>query len=283
VLAQSAESSKSGDAKSVPEHETELGTLARKLNNPLSDVWAMQVEFQWNQLKGDLTRSGTHKNGYTLLFQPVLPIPLTEHWKLITRPVIPLVSTSLPESSWNRIDFDRETGLGDIELPLVFTKRSKSNFVIGFGPTFTFPTASSYELGAGKFEMGPAVALTYKTKDISMGVFPQYWWSVAGDGSSRPHTSHLALLYYFWYMLPKHWQVGISTTASFDNEATSGNKWNIPLGLSVGKMLKLGKIPVKIQSGLYYSVEHQDDYGQRWQFKIDITPVIPSLIKKPLF
>jgi hypothetical protein len=30
-------------------------------------------------------------------------------------------------------------------------------------------------------------------------------------------------------------------------------------------------------------VVHEEDYGQRWQIKLNIIPVIPVLIKKPLF
>jgi hypothetical protein len=30
-------------------------------------------------------------------------------------------------------------------------------------------------------------------------------------------------------------------------------------------------------------VVHEEDYGQRWQIKLNIIPVIPALIKKPLF
>jgi hypothetical protein len=30
-------------------------------------------------------------------------------------------------------------------------------------------------------------------------------------------------------------------------------------------------------------VVHEEDYGTRWQIKLNIIPVIPALIKKPLF
>jgi len=45
----------------------------------------------------------------------------------------------------------------------------------------------------------------------------------------------------------------------------------------------LGKLPIKIQLGADYSVVHEDDFGDRWKFKLLIPPVIPSMIKKPLF
>ncbi len=48
-------------------------------------------------------------------------------------------------------------------------------------------------------------------------------------------------------------------------------------------MVKFGKQPVKIQASVDYSLAYQDSYGERWKFKVLITPVIPSLIKKALF
>jgi hypothetical protein len=70
---------------------------------------------------------------------------------------------------------------------------------------------------------------------------------------------------------------------TYNDKAKSGNKWNVPVGITVGKMVKFGKLPVKIQAGVDYSLAYQDDFGDRWKFKVTITPVIPALIKNALF
>jgi hypothetical protein len=51
----------------------------------------------------------------------------------------------------------------------------------------------------------------------------------------------------------------------------------------LAKTTKIGKLPIKFQFGGQYSVVHEEDYGQRWQIKLNIIPVIPALFKKPLF
>ncbi len=43
-------------------------------------------------------------------------------------------------------------------------------------------------------------------------------------------------------------------TITYNNEVDSGDKWNVPIGLAVGKMLKIGKLPVKVMAGVDYSV-----------------------------
>ena len=57
---------------------------------------------------------------------------------------------------------------------------------------------------------------------------------------------------------------------------------NFPIGLTFAKTTKIGKLPIKFEFGGEYSVVHEEDYGQHWQIKLDIIPVIPALIKKPL-
>jgi hypothetical protein len=41
-------------------------------------------------------------------------------------------------------------------------------------------------------------------------------------------------------------------------------------------------MPVKIQVGAEYSVVRQDDFGKVALFKVNIIPVIPSLVKSPM-
>jgi hypothetical protein len=45
----------------------------------------------------------------------------------------------------------------------------------------------------------------------------------------------------------------------------------------------VGGLPVNIKVGGEYSVVSQDLFGQRFQFRLQITPVIPSLIGNPIF
>lgn len=263
-----------------------LGELGAKLSNPLSDVWALFTEFDLNFNEGDLS-DGDHKKGGAMLFQPVMPFKFTKNWKMITRPVIPVVNTPVPDGlkADGTASFDRKTGLGDIQLPLLFAPNPKpgSTWMLGAGPTFTFPTATTDELGSDKWEAGPALVVTHKTRQYTGGVFGQYWWSYATQGSNKPDTSHGSILYFYYYNLPNAWQIGTNPTVTYNDKATSGNKWNVPIGLTVAKTTKFGKLPVKFQLGIEKSIKRQDDFGQDWQVKLNIIPVIPSLVKNPLF
>jgi hypothetical protein len=53
--------------------------------------------------------------------------------------------------------------------------------------------------------------------------------------------------------------------------------------VAVGKVLKLGKLPVKIQLAGQYMPIRPDNVGQEWNIQLQLTPIIPKLIKEPLF
>jgi hypothetical protein len=280
-----------------------LAALGKKLTDPLSDVWALFTEFDATWSEGDFS-NGDHRTGSRMLFQPILPIPLTENWKVLARPIVPImfsqdVPTGRRYDSSESTDgttvilkpdgsatFDSKDGMGDIKLPLLFSPVQKPGALgwgWGAGPTFQFPTATDDSLGTDTWEAGPAAVLTYKRKGFMAAAFGQYWWNFAETNSRATDTSHGSLLYVAYWDLPRTWQIGFSPTITYNNKATSGNKWNVPIGVTIAKMHKFGKLPVKFQLAIEKSIVREDDFGVDWNLRLNIIPVIPGLVKSPLF
>ena len=280
-----------------------LAKTGAALSNPLSDVWALFTEFDSTWSEGDFS-GGDHRSGGAMIIQPIMPLPLTENWKLLTRPTLPVIlATDIPVG--RRYDssestdgttvflkesgeavFDKYDGLGDMSLPLMVTTANPKpgeKWGFGGGPTFHFPTATDDSLGTNTWEIGPAAVVTYKTPKFTGALFGQYWWNYAETNSRATDTSHGTLLYSAWWNLPKTWQIGFAPTISYNAKATNGNEWNVPIGLGVAKMVKFGNIPVKFQLAVEKSVVRQDDFGTDWNIRFNIIPVIPGLFQKPLF
>ena len=279
----SPEDSKAEEEYKHPEHGS-LAEIGAKLSNPVSDVWALFTEFDLTFSDGDLN-TGNAKIGGRMIFQPILPFPLygqgDHEWKLITRPNVPVLFSQPVPKGFD--EFNNLGGLGDIQLPMMVSPPS-GNWLLGLGPTWLFPTATRDELGRQQWGVGPAFIVGYRTKDWLAGIFPQYTWGIGGwNGEGTPDASYLSMLYFFVYNLPNTWQIGFNPTISYDNNASSGNKWNVPVGLFVSRMTKIGNTPVKLQLGMEYSVIKQDDFGQVAQIKLNIIPVISPLVKNPLF
>lgn len=261
-----------------------LAEIGQKLSNPVSDTWALFTEYDLFFADGDLN-TGSSKAGGRMVFQPVLPLPLygqgEDKWQLVVRPTVPLIfSQPVPKGFDN---FEHLGGLGDTYLPLPVSLPT-GHWLLALGPTFLLPTATREEFGLQQWGAGPALILGYKNKDLVAGVFPQYFRRIGGwNGPDTPDVNRLSLLYFAFYNLPNAWQIGFNPTINYDETATSGNKWNVPVGLTVAKTIRIGKTPVKFQLGIEYSVVNEDAFGQRAQIKLNIIPVIHSLVEHPIF
>jgi hypothetical protein len=124
----------------------------------------------------------------------------------------------------------------------------------------------------------------YRTQKATFGAFGQYYFGIGSQGDGAPgvqDASFMNLLYFFSYNLPNAWQIAFDPTITYDARATSGNQWNVPVGLSVAKTTLLGKMPVKLQVGFEYSVVSQGTYGDKARLVLEVIPVIPALIRRP--
>ena len=235
--------------------QSDLAETGRKLSNPIGDVWALFARFDLNFADGEVNL-GDPKIGSKLIFQPILPFPLygsgANKWNFITRPTIPVLFSASVPTGFNT--FDRKGGLGDIQLPMVISPPT-GKLLLGAGPAFLLPTASDDAFGRNQWGAGPALVVGYLTEKATFVVFGQYYWGTGWQGDREPgerDASYLNLLYLMYVNLPDAWQFGFSPTITYDHRASSGNKWNVPVGLMVTKTTLVGKMPVKFQFGVEY-------------------------------
>jgi hypothetical protein len=247
--------------------------LNRQLTNPVSSIWSISNQFNNFELN-----NGQWNNNWN--FQPVLPLSLTKDWNLITRPVMPFYNIVPHETSPG--EFARDAGLGDLALLELLSPAHSGNWVLGAGPTAIFPTATSHFTGQGKWQLGPSVVVGYLTKQFFIGVFPQQWWSIGGE-HGRPDTNQMNLQPIATLFFGEGWSVGYSGNILADWTAPSEDVWTVPVGLGLGKVVKFGRLPVKIQLAVQYMPVHPRISGQEWNVQVSITPVIPKLIKGVLF
>src|SRR5215475_13963961 len=239
-----------GDAESASD-------LNRKLTNPVSSIWS--IESQFNNF---LLNNGHWNNNWN--FQPVMPF-----YNIVPHETSPG-------------EFNRDAGLGDLALLELFSPANSGNWVLGVGPTAIFPTATSHFTGQGKWQLGPAFVAGYLTKEYFIGVFPQQWFSFAGE-HSRPDTNQMNLQPIASIFFGEGWDLGYSGNILINWNAPSPDVWTVPIGLGLGKVVKFGRLPVKIQLAVQYIPVHPRISGQEWNVQVEITPVIPKLIKGVLF
>ena len=264
--------------------------VGRELANPLGTLWNLNNNIEAIQFFDGDINNGSAELGSTTLLQPVMPIPLAGEgdaaWRMITRPIIPLVfSTPVPRGN---NEFDHKSGIGDIQIPLLFSFPKTivgENWIFGPGPLFEFPTATTDALGVDQYSMGGAIVVGYQTRNWTAILFPNYLWKVgeSGQDSDTPDTSKGSLLYQFVYNLSDGWQFGTNPTITYNDQADSGNKWTVPVGGFISRTVQFGSTPVNFRLGFEYNVVSPDDFGEVASIRLQITPVVPGLIQKPIF
>ena len=288
--------------------EDELAEISRKLNNPLGSLWMIFLENDAVRYRGFPADGSKWVN--SSIVQPVMPIPLTKKWNLINRPIIPFITAPVFKGAppdFNQcpgnceggkfppgpsISTSRESGWGDIVFWSMISPAEPpkfpdgSSFVWGVGPSFQFPTATEDQFGSGKWSFGPsAVAMRLPGPDqkLTLGLFQQHHFGTRGSGDENVSRSQFQPIY--WYKLPwGQWQVGGTPIININWKASNDNKLTLPLELTVQNTIRIrGKMPLRIGVGLSYSVVAPEDYGARWMLKFFLVPVIPSLVKNPIF
>jgi len=260
--------------------EPSLGEVNKQLTNPVSSLWS--ITFQQNNFKLDPGNGRAQRWSSNLLLQPVLPIGISPDWNLITRPVVPLfVSQPHPDPKLGEpTHIGRSTAFGDITLLQLVSPSPElaGNWLLGFGPSWIFPTAASDFTGSGKYQVGPAALVGYLSDKWIVGALVQNWWSYAGS-DSRPSTASMNLQPFASYFLPDAWSIGYSGNilANWKNSAT--DSFTVPIGVSVAKVVRLGKLPVRIALGGQWMPVQPDAYGQKWNIQLVVAPVLPKLVK----
>ena len=249
-----------------------LEEIDRQLNNPLAKTWALVLQDNIGIQEGDAVDGTTTSN--VLFFQPLLPVPVGENLIFSGRPVFPLVTVPNVDFSTGETD-GHTTGFGDLQLLTLIGPGKADGWIWGAGATFKFPTASSDRLGQGKYQAGPAAMIFHMGRPWVTGLLLQHWSSFAGD-DDRSTTRFTDLQYVVRYSLPKAWSIGAGPSITYDWEAESGDRWTVPIGLGVTKTVRVGKLPMKLRAEVHYSGVQPDSYGDAWNIRRQVTPVIRS-------
>jgi hypothetical protein len=250
------------------DEEESATELAKKTQNPVADL--ISVPFQNNFFFNTGSKNATV---YVLDVEPVIPINLSKDWNLITRTIIPIINQPSLLPGPDKIS-GSAVGLGDINPTLFLSPRGAGKFVWGLGPTFTIPTATNSKLGNGEFTMGPAGVAVLMHGPWVLGALVNQQWSVAGWGDRS--VSQFLIQPFVNYNLGDGWYVKSNPiiTANWKND--SGDKWTVPVGGGVGKLFKLGKLPINTSVDAFYNAQKTSNDAPDWQFQFQVQFLLPK-------
>ena len=243
--------------------ESNTENLAKAAQNPVANM--ISVPFQNNFNFGIGPNNAMQ---YVLNIQPVIPISLSKDWNLITRTIMPIINMPSPAPG-----VASASGLGDINPTLFLSPANSGKFIWGVGPTFTLPTATDGALGNGKWCAGPAVVALTMQGHWVIGALANNQWSFAGYGSQDVNA--MLVQPFVNYNLPHGWYLTSAPIITSNWKASSSDRWTVPVGGGIGKIQRIGKLPLNIQLSAFYNVEKPDN-GADWQLRFQVQFLFPK-------
>ena len=242
--------------------EDEMAELQRAAQNPVADL--ISVPFQYNAF---FETGPLDKTQNVLNIQPVIPFSLNDDWNLITRTIIPVIDQPPFYDGMGST-----CGLGNIQLSTFFSLREPGEWLWGLGPVFEFPSHSDDRLGSDNWSAGPSfVALKMDGPWVYGGLINQLWSYTHED----PEINKMLIQPFLNYNMEEGWYLTSSPILTADWSADSSNQWTVPVGGGVGRLVRIGKLPVNFSVQAYYNVETPDS-GSDWSARFQITFLLPK-------
>jgi hypothetical protein len=138
------------------------------------------------------------------------------------------------------------------------------------GAITQLPTHTDDAVGNKRWGLGPtAIALRLEKGDPWVyGALVNNVWSVSSSSSS-PSYNNFLLQPFLNYNFAGGFYLTSAPIITGDWKADSSQRWTVPLGGGVGKIVHLGRLPVNPQLHGYYNVAAPDN-GPDWSIRVQV-------------
>ena len=106
--------------------------------------------------------------------------------------------------------------------------------------------------------MGPTLVVLKSQGHWLFGSLVQNLWSVETGPRDRPAVNQMLLQPFVNYNLPHKWYLTSSPIITSNWEVSGNNRWTVPVGGGVGKIVHFGKLPVNAYTQFFRNVERPD-------------------------
>jgi hypothetical protein len=265
AAAAEAEGEKGGEQGEAP------GDLAKAVQNPIADL--ISVPFQNNT---SYNIGPNQRASNTLNIQPVIPVHLSDRILLVTRTILPI--TYQPDLTSTG---GGTSGVSDLSSSFFLSPAKPGKIMWGVGPIVVLPTATQRAVGTGRWSAGPTAVALMQPGDWTFGVLVNQAWSFAGP-ANRANVSAMTVQYFINYNLPDAWYLSSSPILTFNWKASSSEEWVVPVGGGVGKIFKLGKLPLNGTVQGFYNIRPEDSQTiGHWQARVQLAFLFPTAKPKP--
>jgi hypothetical protein len=222
----------------------ESSDIAKQAQNPIARLISVPFENDFSPQMG-----ANKEDSYVLQMKPVVPFSVSKDWNLITRAIIPIIQ--VPDLAPG---VHGTTGLGDVNVSLFLSPAKVGPVIWGVGPIISFPTATESILGTKKLSVGPTVVGLRIQGHWLYGALVNNLFSVAGP-STRPDVNQMLAQPFVNYNFKHGWYLVTSPVITANWEVKPDERWVVPVGGGVGKIVHFGKLPVNAHTQFFRNVQ----------------------------
>lgn len=249
--------------------------LAKVSQNPIGNIVSLPLQ---NNTSFGIGPDDAMSNALNI--QPVYPLSLSRKWNLINRAIVPVIYRQevVPGTG-------SAFGLGDISYSGFVSPAEPGKVIWGVGPSLLFPTATEQRWASDKWSAGVAVIALTMTGHWVVGGLVQNVWSFAGD-SAAADVNQMLFQVILNYNLANGLYLTSTPTIVANWEAPADNRWTVPVGGGVGKIMQWGTQPVDLQAQAFYNVERPiplagqgvniDNQGSTWTLRVQLKFLFPK-------
>lgn len=224
--------------------------LSSQATDPTASLMAFNFKGLWNDFHG-----------------PDIPGERDERWQFQFQPVIPFEALGQPNILRLTVPYQLG-GRGDEG----FTQISLFDLVIfnedwgrwGVGPVMSLDTTGD---APDRFVIGPAIGGVWRVnKKLNVGLFNQnVFWNDTASSQLQPVIA---------YQLGHGWALSAGDL-QFTYDWKSERWVNVPIGFQLGKVIRLGKLPVRFSVNPQYNLMDRDGYN-KWSVSFTFTMLFPT-------
>jgi hypothetical protein len=236
--------------------------LAQKLSNPVSDLISVPLQLNYDEGIG----LGGNGSSWNLNLQPVVPISLNADWNIISRTIVPLVSTDgIPAGAGS------DTGIGDTVQSFFFSPKAPTagGWIWGAGPVFLLPTSSDSKFGPGEWGVGLTGVALKQDGPWTYGALANHIVDV--DGNIDINST--VLQPFVSYTTPDAWTFSLNTESTYNWAAKD---WSVPVNAAVSKLVTFGDQPVSLGAGVRYWADSATGGPDGWGARFTMTFLFPK-------